>query len=192
MPMLSTPALTPARAIDDFAHRLCYDTVMIIYAMKTRSPFTSFALKICKIGLLIIAITWVGQAAVLADDYTDSLKRAKAEDKAVILYFFSKSCGYCTMMEKQVLADKEIAASMKNDVVSLRIDVDAKPDLAAKYNIRGYPTTGILEPSGKIVIRVPGYLEKKEFKLVLAYAKGKAYKTASLREYFKKAGVQVD
>lgn len=160
--------------------------------MKTRSLFTSLASKLWKIGLLIIAVTLLGQAVVLADDYTDALKRAKAEDKAVILYFYSKYCGYCEMMDKQVLADKEIAASMKKDVVSFRIDVDTRSDLAAKYSIRGYPTTGILEPSGKSVIRVPGYLDKKEFKLVLAYAKGKVYKTTSLKEYFKKAGVQVD
>ena len=59
------------------------------------------------------------------------------------------------------------------------------------------PDVGVLPKSGgksldKSGIKDTGYLEKKEFKLVLAYAKGKAYKTASLREYFKKAGVQVD
>ena len=171
---------------------------MILLVMKTldtdrTAPFSpSLAFLIGKIGLLIIAITCVCSTALFADDYTDAMKRAKAEDKAVILYFYSKYCGYCEMMRKQTLSDKEVAATMKNDLVSLKVDVDARSDLAAKYRIRGYPTTDVLDPTGRNVVGVPGYLDKKEFKAILAFAKGKAYKTMSLREYFKKAGVRLE
>jgi len=90
-----------------------------------------------------------------------------------------------------VLADKEIGSTMNNSLVYLRVDVDKRGDLASKYRVRGYPSTCLLEPSGKRIALVPGYVGKKEFKLLLAYAKGKHYKTTGLREFLKKAGVDV-
>ena len=108
------------------------------------------------------------------------------------LYFYSTYCPYCTAMETQVLADKEINAIMTQRLVSLRINVDKRADLAKKYGIRGYPTTALLEPSGKSIVKVPGYMDKKTYKVFLEYARGKYYKTVGLREYFKKSGIEVD
>ncbi|MDR2017316.1 MAG: thioredoxin family protein [Syntrophobacterales bacterium] len=138
----------------------------------------------------IAAALCLSPAELFAEDYAAALKRAKAEDKALVLYFYSKYCPYCVAMERDVLADREIANIMKFKVVSLRIDVEARPDLATKYGIRGYPSTCFMEPSGKVIIRVPGYVDKKEFGILLEYAKEKHYKTTALRDYLKKAGVK--
>ena len=146
-----------------------------------------------KAGIAVLAV--LAAAAVfspiplLAEDYASAMKRAKAEDKAIVLYFSSQYCPYCVAMERDVLADKEIAKTMKQNLVSVRIDVEIRTDLARKYGIRGYPTTCFLEPSGKPLIKVPGYVDKKEFKVMLEYARGKHYKTIGLREYMKKSGI---
>ncbi len=92
-------------------------------------------------------------------------------------------------MDKEVLADKEVAATLSRDFVYIRIDVDKEPEVADSYGIRAFPTIGLLEPSGKKITRVPGLIPKPEFKKILIFAKNKHYKTTSLREFlFGKGG----
>lgn len=143
------------------------------------------------IFLIVAAAVTLNPRALLAEDYASAMKRAKAEDKAIVLYFTSAYCPYCVAMERDVLADREIAKTMKQSLVFVRIDVEIRSDLARKYGVRGYPTTCLLEPSGKPLIKIPGYVEKKEFRVILDYARGKHYKTIGLREYMKKAGISL-
>jgi thioredoxin-related protein len=159
-----------------------------IYSMDKESGLRSPFPKWAAMGMFLIALSFV-HTTLLADAYTDTLKKAKAEDKPMVLYFYSNYCGYCDLMEKEVLADKEISNTIKKSLVFLGINVDKQSDLAGKYNIRGYPTTWLLEPSGKRIIQIPGYVDKKDYRLVLAYAKGKHYKTMRFSEFMKKSGV---
>lgn len=89
-------------------------------------------------------------------------------------------------MDRDVLNDKEINPILKKDVVYVRIDVDKKTELASLYAIRGYPTIALLEPSGKRIAQVPGYIPKKDFNKILSFLKGKHYKTMTLREFLKR------
>lgn len=88
-------------------------------------------------------------------------------------------------MDRDVLNDKEINPVLKKDLVYVRIDVDKKRDIAALYNIRGYPTIALIESSGKRIAQVPGYIPKEDFKKILSFLKGKHYKTMTLREFLK-------
>ncbi|MCX5799105.1 MAG: thioredoxin fold domain-containing protein [Proteobacteria bacterium] len=135
---------------------------------------------------LIIAILFMNHTALFGDDYVTAMKRANRENKPSVLYFFSNHCPYCNAMDKQVLADKEISGSLKNDVVYLRVDVEKRETLANFYGIRGYPTTLLLEPSGERIARIPGYIPKKEFKKILTYAMGRHYKVMGLNEFLRK------
>jgi thioredoxin-related protein len=124
---------------------------------------------------------------VFALNYDGALKAAKQENKALLLYFFSKSCSYCTLMDKDTLADKNVDAMLKKDFVFLRVDTDRSADLALLYGIRGTPSSWFLEPSGKRILQVPGYIPKDEYRTVLEYVKGKHYKDTDIQAYFKKA-----
>lgn len=84
------------------------------------------------------------------------------------------------MIERDTFGDKEIQPTMKADTVFIPIDVEIQPKLAATYSVRGYPTTWLLEPSGKRIAAVPGYIPKKEFKKILAYLKGRHYTTMTV------------
>jgi thioredoxin-related protein len=88
-------------------------------------------------------------------------------------------------MDRDVLNDKEINPVLKKEIIYIRIDVDKTTELASLYAIRGYPTISLLEPSGKRIAQVPGYIPKKEFKKILSFLKGKHYKTMTLREFLK-------
>ena len=134
-------------------------------------------------GIIILAAICFFHITVHADPIQEGKRRAKEEGKAVVVYFFSQFCSYCEAMDRAVLGDKEIAAVLKKDFIYLRIDAEKNLDITRKNGIRGYPTTMLIESNGKRIDTMPGYIEKKRFKLILSYLKGKHYKTMGLRVF---------
>jgi thioredoxin-related protein len=139
----------------------------------------------------VLAIAFVLLAsAAFSQDYNSALKTAKKENKPLLLYFFSKSCYYCTLMGGKTLADKEIAAILKKDFVFLRVDVDKSDDLGRLYRISGTPSSWFLESSGKRVGEIPGYVETQDYKHILEYMKGRHYREMGLQDYLKNASAR--
>jgi thioredoxin-related protein len=120
---------------------------------------------------------------VVADEYSEAMKKAKTEDKPVVIYFYSKYCRYCDAMDRDVLFDKEIKKTLSDETVYLRVDVDKEQQITALYNVRGYPTTYLLDPAGNRIVSIPGYRSKNDFKKFLAFLKGRHYKKMSLRTF---------
>lgn len=139
--------------------------------------------------VLAIALVLLASAA-FSQDYNSALKTAKKENKPLLLYFFSKSCYYCTLMDGKTLADKEIAAVLKKDFVFLRVDVDKSEDLGRLYRVSGTPSSWFLESSGKPVGGMPGYVEPGDYKNILDYVKGRHYKEMDLQAYLKNASAR--
>jgi thioredoxin-related protein len=133
--------------------------------------------------LIMTFIFLMANAPVFADEYDNAIKRAKSEDKPVVIYFYSKYCRFCDSMDKNVLFDKEIKKTLSDETVYLRADVDKAKQLARLYNVRGYPTTWLLDPTGARIISIPGYIPKNDFKKVLEFLKGKYYKKTGLWEF---------
>jgi thioredoxin-related protein len=136
--------------------------------------------------LFVVALCFPFLASALT--YDSALKTAKEKNKPVFLYFFSNSCGYCRLMDKETLADKEINSVLTNDFVFVRVDIEKSADLAMLYGIRGVPSSWFLEPSGKrISQQIPGYVSKRDFRVLLDYVRGKHYKQMDMVDYFEKA-----
>ena len=122
----------------------------------------------------------------LAEDYENALKTAKAVNKPLLLYFYSNTCYYCGLMDKNTLADRDVSATVKQDFVFVRIDVDRSRDLARLYRITGTPSSWFLDPTGKRLFEAPGYVQVSEYKTILEYVKGKHYDNMDFLAYMKK------
>jgi thioredoxin-related protein len=155
--------------------------------LATSLPFwyATIRMKLRNAFLVCLALVFCCASSSLADDYGSALRRAKKEDKPALVYFFSKYCSYCEAMDKEVLLDPEIAELLKKYTVFVRVDVDKRPDLAEAYNLRGFPTTWLLQPSGKRIGQAPGFLPKKEFRKIIAYLRGKHYQVMGLGEFLR-------
>jgi thioredoxin-related protein len=141
------------------------------------------ALLLIIAGTLLIALP--GNAA-LADDYNDALKAARKNDRHVVLFFFSPSCPYCDLMEKETLTDRETVALLRQTALVARIDGDKRRDLARLYGVRAYPTTWLLEPTGARVAQIPGYISRQDFHTVISYLKGRHYRNSDLPTFASK------
>jgi|WetSurMetagenome_2_1015567.scaffolds.fasta_scaffold500805_1 thioredoxin-related protein len=137
-----------------------------------------------KLALLLPLFLLLVATAALGQDYDGALKTAKKQGKPVLVYFFSKTCYYCTLMDKTTLSDKGIESTLQKDFVYVRVDTDKSADLKRLYEVPGTPSSWFLESSGKRIFQAPGYVEKGNYKILLDYIKEKHYKDTDLETYF--------
>ncbi|MCO5052706.1 MAG: thioredoxin family protein [Verrucomicrobiae bacterium] len=116
---------------------------------------------------MIAALTVTGVMAADAVNWqTDAVKaqaQAQAENKLVMLDFTGSDwCGWCIKLKKEVFSQPEFATYAKQNLVCVEVDFPMKKKLsaeqtkandalAAKYNIKGYPTIIVLNGEGKQV-----------------------------------------
>lgn len=97
--------------------------------------------------------------------YSEVLSKAKSENKIVMIDFFTDWCKWCVELDKVVYTNKEVSEFANTNQINWKIDAEKGEgvDLAKKYNIKGYPTIVFVDPDGKEIDRIVGYLKPAEF-----------------------------
>ncbi len=72
-----------------------------------------------------------------------------------------------TSWTRKTYANPEVAALLSEHFVTLRVDSDARPDVAERYRAWGWPATAVLTPQGQPVLELRGYQEADEFAALL-------------------------
>lgn len=72
--------------------------------------------------------------------------------KPVLLCVSASWCHWCHTMDKLVYADKGIARFIARNFVAVRVDRDVRPDIDARYNVGGWPSTLVLAGDGEPVL----------------------------------------
>ena len=93
------------------------------------------------------------------------LKKAKDENKQIIVYATAKSCFFCKKMDKEVLGLDDIKNLIKKDYVFVKNDMDesALPFDLQKVYKKITPTFFILSKDGKYIKQYPGSWTKSDF-----------------------------
>jgi len=81
----------------------------------------------------------------------EALDKARGEDKPILLDIGATWCHWCHVMERTTYADPDVAAMIAEQFVPVRVDTDARPDINARYNRGGWPTTAFLTPEGDLL-----------------------------------------
>jgi len=96
----------------------------------------------------------------------EAFRRAREQDKPVMLFLGAFWCRYCQRMDEEAFSDRENMALLNAYFVALRVEDAKRPDIDARYNLNGWPTIAFLTPKGKLLAAV-NYLPTEEFKEVL-------------------------
>src|ERR687897_2856916 len=87
----------------------------------------------------------------------EALKRARAEDKPILLSIGYAACHWCHVMEHESFEDAETARLMNERFVNVKVDREERPDVDAVYmdavvalsGRGGWPMTVFLTPEGE-------------------------------------------
>jgi hypothetical protein len=80
-----------------------------------------------------------------------AFERARSEDKPVLLSISAVWCHWCHVMDETSYSDSTAIATINQRYVPVRVDNDRRPDVNARYNMGGWPTTAFLTPDGQIL-----------------------------------------
>ena len=90
-------------------------------------------------------------------------------NKPMVIDFSTEWCGWCKKVEREVFPSPEFI-SVAQRFVCIRVDAEARRDLASKYRVHGYPTAVILDSSGRELQRIVGYKPAKDYAAALGKA----------------------
>ncbi len=94
--------------------------------------------------------------------------RARSERKTVLLSLVTRWSESCREMDRTTFADPEIVTQLNDRFVPIRVDADRRPDISARYDLGGWPTTAFLTTDGDVIgggtyvarDRMPAILER--------------------------------
>jgi uncharacterized protein len=86
----------------------------------------------------------------------EALRRAKQEDKPILLSIGYSACHWCHVMERESFEDTSTAHMMNNSFINIKVDREERPDLDGIYmqavqaltGHGGWPMTVFLTPDG--------------------------------------------
>jgi uncharacterized protein YyaL (SSP411 family) len=81
----------------------------------------------------------------------EAFEKARREDKPILLSISGSWCHWCHVMDDTTYSDREIAGIINKNYIPIRVDTDRRPDINARYNLGGWPTTAFLTPEGDII-----------------------------------------
>ncbi len=158
-----------------------------------------------KFFITIISIFISFQLEIFAE--TINLDKAAIEtkktNKSPLVYLHRTGCPYCEKLEEFTFDDDDvhdyieenfnfivINVSYTEDVIIYKNEKMAPRAFAIKMGYNFFPSVLFLNDSAELEHASVGYIEEKDFLLVLKYMKTNAYKTMSVDEYKKKTGYQ--
>jgi thioredoxin 1 len=86
-------------------------------------------------------------------DEDDFATTVLANQKPVLVDFYADWCGPCKMMAPVI---EQLAGEFSDKVEVGKLDTDANPGVAMRYQVMGIPTLGLFS-GGKMVDRLVGY-----------------------------------
>lgn len=91
---------------------------------------------------------------------TNAKREAKANGGVIIVDIYTDWCGWCKRMDKDIYESPTVAALSRKDVF-LKYNAEDGGEgqsFARKMNVRGYPTTFILDSDGNLLQTARGYV----------------------------------
>ncbi|MBK6920873.1 MAG: thioredoxin domain-containing protein [Deltaproteobacteria bacterium] len=109
-----------------------------------------------------------GHGAIEWSPWTrESFARAAAEHRIILVNVVATWCHWCHVMEETTYDDPEVVALLREHFTTIRVDSDARPDVAERYREWGWPATGFLSPDAAPVLELRGYQDPRSFAKIL-------------------------
>ena len=157
--------------------------------------------RLSLIAFISILMLSISCGNVKTQNFEEALKTAKEENKKVIVDVYTDWCGWCKKMDRDAYSDPGIKQLIGDNFILVKLDAESdtkfnyngklykSSEIAAMFDVSGYPTTVFLEPDGKVIEfmydsyrmnNLPGYYKASDFKKVLEYIRDEKFKDTDL------------
>ena len=129
-------------------------------------------------------------------EFNRGIEIAKKEKKYVIIDFYTDWCGWCKKMDNLTYSDREVQRLLSSHFVSIKINAEDElhslvyenktytyAEFTQYLGINGFPTTVFLDPDGKAITKVPGFIQKEKMAKILNYFSSESYKKQTFDEF---------
>jgi thioredoxin-related protein len=130
----------------------------------------------------------------------------RTNGKPILIDLYTEWCGWCKVMDKKTYANKKVAEYLQRKFYSVKLDAETRRDIVWKgkkfsfnpnyrandfsvYLTNGnlsYPTTVIIPAGNGEPQAIPGYLEPKDFELIVKFFGEEKFGNVSFEDYRKK------
>jgi thioredoxin-related protein len=116
-----------------------------------------------------------GEIPFIKEDWEKARARAAAENKMLLVDFYTDWCSWCKVMDTTTFRDPAVSAFINENFVPLSIDAEKGlgVTVAIKYRVNAYPSYGFFSPDGRLVMKFLGYAPAEDFLKTLADAVAK-------------------
>jgi thiol:disulfide interchange protein len=95
--------------------------------------------------------------------FADALKKAKTDNKLVMVDFYADWCQPCKKLDATTWKDDKVQAWLREKMVAIKLDKDKSKAVADKYKIGVLPAMLFVRPDGFEVGRLMGYCNPEQF-----------------------------
>ncbi len=93
--------------------------------------------------------------------------QAARENKLVILDVEAVWCHWCHVMDETTYHDPAVQKLLAERYVCVKVDQDARPDIANRYKDYGWPATIIFKADGTELVKLEGYVKPERMAAIL-------------------------
>lgn len=110
----------------------------------------------------------LSSAGVPWEPWSDqAFSRARAEKRLVLLDVGAEWCHWCHVMDDTTYREPAVLRLLRERYVTLRVDADAQPDLANRYEDYGWPATVVFDADGRELVKFKGYIAPERMRSML-------------------------
>ena len=101
-----------------------------------------------------------------ASAFPTAMEQARAEQKYVMVDFFTSWCHWCKVLDQKTYNDARVTA-LTDRMVSVKVNAEIDASVAAFYAVRAYPTIVFLNPDGSLRRRITGFQPPEALSMIL-------------------------
>lgn len=116
--------------------------------------------------LLLSALPLSAQIPFQSGSFESLLAQCKKEKKLLLIDAYTDWCGWCKVMDQKTFSDSAVGKLAATSFISVKFEMEKSEDgrmLAARYNVRQYPTVLILNHEGKLIYTIEGFSPPQVF-----------------------------
>ncbi|HEB62806.1 MAG TPA: thioredoxin family protein, partial [Bacteroidetes bacterium] len=99
------------------------------------------------------------------ESWEKALEKAKTENKLIFVDAYTKWCGPCKRMQKNIFPTKAAGDFYNKHFINMKIDMESQEGMkwGLKYPVGAYPTFFFIAPDGKISYTHTGAMDAERF-----------------------------